>query len=149
MLVFSTLDQFSNQFGGERRWLRTLEAINNCGSIRRGASYSVGDSLTYRITPASELVTESFVGRRRYHAVIYVVSGALYIGISKKAGLERMRAYSDLSDTELFKGCGQRTRLDAGAIGIVEIDEAYRVLGGDGDVVSLHVTVEGRGFPNK
>ncbi|QOR45966.1 beta-galactosidase subunit beta [Trueperella pecoris] len=147
--MFSTLEQFSSQLGTERRWLRTLEAINSPAAIKAGAAYSIGDSLTYRVTPACELVTASFVGRKRYHAVLYVIRGAVVVDVAKKTQLESNRTYSDLSDTELFDGCGHRTKLNAGSIVIIEIDEAYRVLKGDGDVVCLHVTVEGKTFHNK
>lgn len=149
MLVFSTLAEFSSQLGTERRWLRTLEAINNHDIVKVGPAYSIGDSLTYRATPASELVTETFIGRRRYHTVLYVLSGTIVADIAKKTQLEITRAYSDISDTELFAGHGRRMELNEGSIGIVEIDEAYRILEGDSDVVCLHVTVEGTTFHNK
>ncbi|WP_311777382.1 hypothetical protein [Trueperella abortisuis] len=149
MIVFSDLDLFSRQLASQRRWRRTLEAIGNHDVVKAGAAYSIGDSLTYRVAPAGELVSQRFTGRRRYFAVLHVLSGFVVVSVAKKADLTCVRAYSDLSDTESFEGCGDSTELNAGSIGIVEIDEGYRVVRGEGEVVCLHVSVEGATFHNK
>lgn len=147
MLTFTDLDEFRRVLGGTKKWDRTLEAIANAPRVLRDVTYSIGDSLTYRVTstpPAIELT-----GHRRYLSVRHVLRGSATVAVARQDALTATDAYDDLSDRQHFTGDAEEVALAEGAVVVAEIDEAMRDVAVDGEVVTLRVTVEGAFFANK
>lgn len=150
MRLFTDHDTMREILGGARKWSRTLEALDAAPGLSAGVAYSIGDSLTYRKAPASTLVTEELVGRRRYHLVVAATSDEVAVEVAPKRALTAAGPYSDLTDRQPFSGSGEIIRVPAGGLLVVDIDEAARILPNpDSEAVLLHVTVEGASFHNK
>lgn len=150
MRLFSDAATMSEVLGSHRKWQRVREAVALAPSLREGMAHSLGDSLTYRIGSAPEFATESLIGRRRYHLVFACLAGTAVVEVAGKDELTNTEPYSDLSDREGFAGSGAPVEVPAGALLVVGIDEAARVIPDAGaTLVQLHVTVEGAGFHNK
>lgn len=147
MLTFSNLTEFRRVLGGTKKWDRTLEAIANAGSVSKDVTYSIGDSLTYRVTSTPD--AEALTGHRRYLAVRHVLDGAATVAVAPTTALTETDEYDDLSDRQHFEGPAEEHLLSSGAVLVAEIDEALRDVAFDGDVVVLRVTVEGSFFANK
>lgn len=147
MLIFRTLEDFAAALGGTKKWSRTLEAIANAPSVLPDVTYSIGDSLTYRVATTPDSAT--WTGHRRYLAVRHVLGGDAVVEVAPTASLTPVDEYDDLTDRRHFAGTGESIRLQAGSTLICEIDEALRDERFDGTVMALRVTVEGAFFANK
>lgn len=150
MRLFDNPDTLHDVLGAHRKWQRTLECIAEAPRLRAGAAYSIGDSLTYRRGDGAELGTADLVGRRRYSFVVAGLTGDVRVEVAPKAALTPVQPYSDLTDRELFAGSGEIVTVPQGAVLVVDIDEAARVLPDNPhEAVLLHVSVEGATFHNK
>ena len=151
MHVFNSRADFDAQMKSVKKWMRTGQALDGVSELQHDVAYSIGDSLVYWWVNAHEAATADLVGHRRYHAVLAPLDGDLTVEVASKADLACTRAYSDIDDRERFEGTGETVTIPAGGVGVVEIDEAYRVIAEASDprVVVLHVTVEGYSFPNE
>ena len=147
MLTFRSPEDFSTALGGTKKWSRTLEAIANAHSLHPDVTYSIGDSLTYRL--ASTPDATQLTGHRRYLTVRHVLSGEATLEVAPVSSLDPVDAYDDLSDRQHFSGAGQQVVLAVGSVLVCEIDEALRDVSFDGVVMALRVTVEGAFFANK
>ncbi|MCD4549768.1 hypothetical protein [Schaalia sp. lx-260] len=147
MKVFSSLPSAMDVLAGHKKWDRTFEAIRICTQLPAGPTYSVGDSLTWRIVKQEDS-DKHFVARRRYQRVLYCLSGQVEYDIC--AQWESTQPYSDLSDTHTVVGEYSTHTLPPGNLLIVDITEGTRIrIGPDGCALLLHVTVEGHSFHNK
>ncbi|WP_127125088.1 YhcH/YjgK/YiaL family protein [Georgenia sp. SYP-B2076] len=147
MLTYDSLAQFRAAHGGTKKWDRTLEAIANADAVATDVTYSVGDSLTYRVVTGPDAA--ALTGHRRYLAVRHVLDGEARVAVAPVAELTATDAYSDLTDRQHFTGPAEEVTLPAGAVLVAEIDEALRDVRVDGRVVTLRVSVEGAFFANK
>jgi evolved beta-galactosidase subunit beta len=147
VLTYDSLDLFRAAHGGTKKWDRTLEAIANVPHVSPGVTYSIGDSLTYRVIDRPDAV--ELTGHRRYLAVRHVVSGEATVEVAPVGSLSPTDEYSDLTDRRHFAGAGHQVVLPAGSVLVAEIDEALRDVAVDGVVVTLRVSVEGSFFANK
>ncbi len=150
MRIFDTRTAFDDVLGGTTKWSRTGEAIDVAPSLHQGVAYSIGDSLTYVIDDAASLAREHLVGRRRYHMVVASTHGTVRLEVALKSNLDASTDYDDHTDRQHFSGSGEVVDVPEGAICIVDIDEAARILPeAETTAVQLHVTVEGATFHNK
>lgn len=147
MLLFESVADFARVLSGTRKWARTLEAIANVPHVADDVAYSIGDSLTYRVTTRPDHV--ELTGHRRYLAVRHVVSGRSVVEVAPVADLTATDEYSDLTDRRHFAGAGEVVELPKGSVLIADIDEALRDVEVTGRVLTLRVTVEGAFFANK
>jgi beta-galactosidase beta subunit len=136
-----------------RKWQRVIEASHVAETLEQGATWSIGDSLTYRWDTCKALSTADYVGRRRYLTVIVPLDGTVCIEVERKRDLVPTEPYSDLTDRELFEDgphSPSREEVMPSQVLVIDRDEAARVIG-DKEVraVELHVTVEGSSFANK
>ena len=150
MRIFDSPDSLRALLGGEKKWSRTLEALDAAPSLADGVAYSIGDSLTYRLGSAADLATAELTGRRRYLMVLASLGGEVAVEVAPKEALTAVGPYSDLTDRQPFTGEAERVVVPDGGLLVVGIDEAARVLPTpDARAVLLHVTVEGASFHNK
>lgn len=145
--MFRTLEELTAALGGAKKWSRTLEAIANATSVLPDVTYSIGDSLTYRLTATPDART--LTGHRRYLAVRHVLQGEALVEVAATSSLHPVDEYDDLTDRQHFSGSGEQVRLEEGSVLVCEIDEALRDVTVDGVVMTLRVTVEGAFFANK
>ncbi len=150
MRLFDTRTEFDDILGGTKKWSRTGEAIDAASDLHRGVAYSIGDSLTYVADDAVSLAKEGLVGRRRYHMVVASTRGTVQLEVAPKSSLNAATNYDELSDRQHYTGSGEMVDVPEGAICIVDIDEAARIIpDAEAAAVELHVTVEGATFHNK
>lgn len=150
MRIFDNRDSFRSLLGGEKKWARTLEALDAAPSLADGVTYSIGDSLTYRIGRPADLAAGELTGRRRYLMVVASLGGEVAVEVAAKSGLVAAGPYCDLTDRQPFAGTAEPVMVPDGGLVIVDIDEAARILPApDARAVLLHVTVEGASFHNK
>ncbi|MDC4233139.1 hypothetical protein M3T53_05355 [Actinomyces sp. B33] len=147
MRIFTTLDEARAHLAGEKKWDRAFEAIDASARLPHGIAYSVGDSLTWRgVGP--ECAEESLTASRRYLRVVYCATGSIEVRISDDWA--PTCPYSDLSDRQGADGPDRPILLGAGALLLVDIHEATRLVPApDFSGALLRVTVEGRSFHNK
>lgn len=74
MILFTDLTDFQRFFRQGKKWQRCIEAINNLPSIHPDVTYSVGDSLIYRLQTKAAPQPD-FLGKRRYFQVHYWLEG--------------------------------------------------------------------------
>lgn len=141
MQRFANLDEFLAACGDARKWRRVAEAVQRADRILPEVTCSIGDSLTYRVTTRPDCT--ELTGHRRYLEVRCVLDGAAVIEVAPEADLRPTDTYSDLADRRHFAGSGERYRLDAGEIAVVDVGEAVRDVAVDGRVMVLRITVEG------
>lgn len=150
MRLFDSVQHFAEVTAGTRKWERTLEALREISGLQAGVAFSIGDSLTYRGGPPADFATAELVGHRRYHQVVAALDGEVTVEVGPQASLVPTAPYDDLSDRQPFDGQGSLVTVAEGGVLVVGIDEAARVLpAAVGQVVELHVTVEGATFHNK
>lgn len=150
MRLFDTRSAFDDVLGETTKWSRTGQAIDIAPELLQGVAYSIGDSLTYFSDDSAALATESMVGRRRYHLVVAGARGTVRLEVAPKRDLEASSDYDNLTDRQHFSGSGEVVEIPDGAICIVDIDEAARILPDtEAAAIQLHVTVEGATFHNK
>lgn len=150
MRLFNDQETTREILGAHRKWQRTLEAVSGAPDLPAGVMYSIGESLTYMRDQAASLATPYLVGRRRYHFVVAALTEGVCVEVAPKSELTAEGPYDNLSDRQPFTGSGQVVQLSAGALLIVDIDEAARILPTPAsEAVLLHVTVEGATFHNK
>lgn len=150
MRLFETRSLFDDVLGGTKKWSRTGDAIDAAPDLHTGVAYSIGDSLTYVVDDTTALAKEPMVGRRRYHMVVASTQGTVRLEVAPKASLEASTNYDNLTDRQHFSGAGEMVDVPEGAICIVDIDEAARIIpDAEAAAVQLHVTVEGATFHNK
>lgn len=149
MKIVDNLEQFTRIWNRGRKWQRCVEAINNLDNIQPGVAYSIGDSLTYRVS--TQNTTDAlFVGHRRYFDVHYYLQGAQKIEYAPKSELQLVECYRDETDREYLKGCGTTVQVHEGQLVICDIDEACRFICEEPvKKVILRVTVEDGYFHNK
>ncbi|MRS14415.1 beta-galactosidase subunit beta [Enterobacteriaceae bacterium RIT691] len=149
MHILNSLEQFTQAYRGGRKWQRCVEAINNIDNIQPGVAYSIGDSLSYRVTTDTS-ADALFVGHRRYFDVHYYLQGSQKIEFARKETLQEVECYRDETDREFLKGCGDTVQVHEGQMVVCDIDEACRFIS-EGPVkkVVLRVTVEDGYFHNK
>lgn len=141
MRVYSDISELLRNAPG-RKWQRVGEAIANAAAVLPAVTYSIGDSLTYRVTSQE---SGGLTARRRYLAVRCVLEGEASFDVAPVAELQELDEYSDLSDRQHFAGPATRVILPAGAILVVESGEALADVGVAGRMMVLAVTVEGEG----
>lgn len=150
MRIFDTRTTFDDVLGGTKKWSRSGEAIDAAADLQQGVAYSIGDSLTYFTDDTAALATDSLVGRRRYHLVVASTRGTVRLEVAPKEDLDASTDYDNLTDRQDFTGSSEVVEVPQGAICIVDIDEAARILpDAETAAVQLHVTVEGATFHNK
>lgn len=149
MKIVDNLEQFTRNWNRGRKWQRCVEAINNLDNILPGVAYSIGDSLTYRVS--TQNTTDAlFVGHRRYFDVHYYLQGTQKIEYAPKSALQIVECYRDETDREYLKGCGTTVQVREGQLVICDIDEACRFISEEPvKKVVLRVTVEDGYFHNK
>jgi evolved beta-galactosidase subunit beta len=140
MQRFSDLDQMLVSLGEATKWRRVAEAVQRADRVLPDVTYSIGDSLTYRVTSQPDCV--ALTGHRRYLEARYVLDGALVIEVAPAPGVQPADGYDDLTDRQHFDGTGERHRLVTGGIAIVNVDEAIRDVEVDGVIMVFRVTVE-------
>lgn len=141
MLRFSNLDELVATLGGTTRWRRVTEAVRRADRVLPEVTYSIGDSVTYRVTTAPDC--PALTGHRRYLELRCVLDGTTVIEVAPESDLQPTDAYSDLTDRRHFAGSGEHCRLEAGEIAVVEVGEAVRDVAVEGRVLVVRVTVEG------
>ena len=141
MQRFANLNEFQAALGEARKWQRVAEAVRRAGRVLPEVTYSIGDSLTYRVTTTPDC--PELTGHRRYLEARYVLDGTAMIEVAPVAGLEPSDDYSDLTDRQHFTGSGERFDLGTDEIALIEEHEAVRDVAVGGRVVMLRVTVEG------
>jgi evolved beta-galactosidase subunit beta len=141
MLRFANVDQILATLGETTKWRRAVEAIRRADRVLPDVTYSIGDSLTYRVTTDPDCAV--LTGHRRYLEARYVVEGGAVIEVAPVSEVQAIDDYSDLTDRQPFTGAGGRHELAAGEIAVVETGEAVRDVAVEGRVLVLRVTVEG------
>jgi evolved beta-galactosidase subunit beta len=141
MLRFTNLDELVAALGEVTKWRRVAEAVRRADRVPPEVTCSIGDSLTYRVTTRPDCT--ELTGHRRYLEARCVLDGAAVIEVAPEADLQPTDTYSDLADRRHFAGSGERYRLDAGEIAVVEVGEAVRDVAVDGHLMVLRITVEG------
>ncbi|GAA4893854.1 beta-galactosidase subunit beta [Tessaracoccus lubricantis] len=150
MRLFTDRDLMVEIMDGHKKWRRTIQALESAPTLQSGVAYSIVDSLTYRKDRTAELTTDELVGRRRYHGVVAALDGDVDVAVAPKADLTEEGDYSDLTDRQPYSGDAQIVTVPKGAVLVVDIDEAFRILPTpDAEAVLLHVSVEGATFHNK
>lgn len=139
MQRFANLDEFQAALGEARKWQRVAEAVRRAGRVLPEVTYSIGDSLTYRVTTTPDC--PELTGHRRSLEARYVLDGTAVIEVAPVAGLEPSDDYSDLTDRQHFTGGSRRSELGAGELAVIEREEAVRDVAVNGRVVILRVTV--------
>lgn len=86
MILFTDLTDFQRFFRQGKKWQRCIEAINNLPSIHPDVTYSVGDSLIYRLQTKAEPQPD-FLGKRRYFQVHYWLEGEESVEYAAKSAL--------------------------------------------------------------
>lgn len=140
MRRFASLDEFLAACDEARKWRRVAEAIRRSEKVLPEVTYSIGDSLTYRVTTQPDCT--ELTGHRRYLEARCVLEGVAVIDVAPVADLPAIDDYSDLTDRQHFTGAGGRYELAAGEIAIVEASEAVRDESVEGRVLVLRVAVE-------
>lgn len=140
MLRFAGVDELAAAGAGDVRWRRAVEAIRRAGALPPEVTRSIGDSLTYRLTSASDLPV--LTGHRRYLEVRHVVSGRVLVEVGPVGALEPAGPYDDLSDSQPFTGSGTVVELGVGDTLVAGVEEAVRDVVVEGRVVVLRVTIE-------
>lgn len=141
MRRFASLDEFLAACDEARKWWRVAEAVRRSEQVLPEVAYSIGDSLTYRVTTQPDCTV--LTGHRRYLEVRCVVEGVAVIEVAPVTDLRAIDDYSDLTDRQHFTGAGGRYELAAGELAVVEAGEAVRDESVEGRVIVLRVTVEG------
>lgn len=141
MLLFDNLPALQRQLGSAAKWQRLAEAVAKADRVLPEVSYSVADSLTYRVTGSPD--RDVLTAQRRYLAVRYVLDGEAEIEVARVGSLQPLGEYSDLSDRQAFAGSGTRHVLTGGQVAVIEPGEAVADRRVDGRVMVLRVTVEG------
>lgn len=149
MILFTDLTDFQRFFRQGKKWQRCIEAINNLPSIHPDVTYSVGDSLVYRLQTKADPQPD-FLGKRRYFQVHYWLEGEENAEYAAKSALTPVNAYCDETDRETLRGKGETLLCKPGNVLVCENHEAYRFTGtGDVRKVVLTVTIEDGYFLNK
>ena len=160
MRIFQDPEALVRERADAKKWQRTRQAIENLDRIEPGVAHSIGDSLTYWRGPAEGLLAawrtgDGFVASRRYLTVLHAVDADLAVEVVPVAEADVRAPYDDLSDREVLSDTGASARastatVPAGGLGVVELDEAFRLRPGNGGQAAIiRVTVEGASFPNK
>lgn len=160
MRIFQDPEALVRERADAKKWQRTRQAIENLDRIEPGIAHSIGDSLTYWRGPAEGLLAawrtgDGFVASRRYLTVLHAVDADLAVEVVPVAEADVRAPYDDLSDREVLSAAGASTgastaTVPAGGLGVVELDEAFRLRPGNGGQAAIiRVTVEGVSFPNK
>ena len=160
MRIFQDPEALVRERADAKKWQRTRQAIENLDRIEPGIAHSIGDSLTYWRGPAEGLLAawrtgDGFVASRRYLTVLHAVDADLAVELVPVAEADVRAPYDDLSDREVLSDTGASARastatVPAGGLGVVELDEAFRLRPGNGGQAAIiRVTVEGASFPNK
>lgn len=160
MRIFQDPEALVRERADAKKWQRTRQAIENLDRIEPGIAHSIGDSLTYWRGPAEGLLAawrtdDGFVASRRYLTVLHAVDADLAVELVPVAEADVRAPYDDLSDREVLSAAGASARastatVPAGGLGVVELDEAFRLRPGNGGQAAIiRVTVEGASFPNK
>ena len=160
MRIFQDPEALVRERADAKKWQRTRQAIENLDRIEPGIAHSIGDSLTYWRGPAEGLLAawrtgDGFVASRRYLTVLHAVDADLAVEVVPVAEADVRAPYDDLSDREVLSDTGASARastatVPAGGLGVVELDEAFRLMPGNGGQAAIiRVTVEGASFPNK
>ena len=160
MRIFQDPEALVRERADAKKWQRTRQAIENLDRIEPGIAHSIGDSLTYWRGPAEGLLAawrtdDGFVASRRYLTVLHAVDADLAVELVPVAEADVRAPYDDLSDREVLSDTGASSRastatVPAGGLGVVELDEAFRLRPGNGGQAAIiRVTVEGASFPNK
>ena len=162
MRIFQDPEALVRERADAKKWQRTRQAIENLDRIEPGIAHSIGDSLTYWRGPAEGLLAawrtdDGFVASRRYLTVLHAVDADLAVELVPVAEADVRAPYDDLSDREVLSAGGasvatgaSTATVPAGGLGVVELDEAFRLRPGNGGQAAIiRVTVEGASFPNK
>lgn len=164
MRIFQDPEALVRERADSKKWQRTRQAIENLDRIEPGIAHSIGDSLTYWRGPAKGLLAawrtgDGFVASRRYLTVLHAVDADLAVEVVPVAEADVRAPYDDLSDREVLSAAGasaagagaaSATTVPAGGLGVVGLDEAFRLMPGNGGQAAIiRVTVEGASFPNK
>ena len=164
MRIFQDPEALVRERADAKKWQRTRQAIENLDRIEPGVAHSIGDSLTYWRGPAEGLLAawrtgDGFVASRRYLTVLHAVDADLAVEVVPVAEADVRAPYDDLSDREVLSAAGasaagasaaSATPGPAGGLGVVGLDEAFRLMPGNGGQAAIiRVTVEGASFPNK
>lgn len=159
MRIFQDPEALVRERADAKKWQRTRQAIENLDRIEPGIAHSIGDSLTYWRGPAEGLLAawrtgDGFVASRRYLTVLHAVDADLAVEVVPVAEADVRAPYDDLSDREVLSAAGagaaSATTVPAGGLGIVGLNEAFRLMPGNGGQAAIiRVTVEGASFPNK
>ena len=160
MRIFQDPEALVRERADAKKWQRTRQTIENLDRIEPGVAHSIGDSLTYWRGPAEGLLAawrtgDGFVASRRYLTVLHAVDADLAVEVVPVAEADVRAPYDDLSDREVLSDTGASARastatVPAGGLGVVELDEAFRLRPGNGGQAAIiRVTVEGASFPNK
>lgn len=162
MRIFQDPEALVRERADAKKWQRTRQAIENLDRIEPGVAHSIGDSLTYWRGPAEGLLAawrtgDGFVASRRYLTVLHAVDADLAVELVPVAEADVRAPYDDLSDREVLSAGGasvatgaSTATVPAGGLGVVELDEAFRLRPGNGGQAAIiRVTVEGASFPNK
>lgn len=141
MLRFANVAELLTTLGEATKWRRMAEAIRRGEQVLPEVTYSIGDSLTYRVTTQPDCT--ELAGHRRYLEARCVLEGVAVIEVAPVTDLRAIDDYSDLTDRQHFTGAGGRYELAAGELAVVEAGEAVRDESVEGRVIVLRVTVEG------
>lgn len=153
MKLFDTLEIAEHELSGETKWDRVFQAIALANLLPARVTYSVGDTLTWRLLTEEDAEIYA-LKRRRYVRVLFCLERSAQIDHSEIG--RTLRPYSDLSDREEIEFDSWReggittTTLLPGQLICFAISEASRIRPSQGfRGVLLNVTVEGRSFANK
>ena len=141
MLRFADVDEMLASLDQATKWRRVAEAVRRADQVLPDVTYSIGDSLTYRVTSQPDSVT--LTGHRRYLEVRCVLDGTVVIETAPASGARPVDSYDDLTDRQHFEGSGERHRLVGDEIAVIDVGEAIRDVSVEGRMMVLRVTVEG------
>lgn len=149
MRLFRSVDHLDEVLGDRHvKWRRAVQALRRAPTMSRGVAASVGDSLTYWVESASS-EDDRFVTHRRYLSLLHPLDGELVLELAKVSMLQPADAYEDTRDRQHLFGSGEQVVVQGGQIGVVDVEEAIRVISCAGPLAVVRLTVEGATFANK
>lgn len=150
MIIYEDFEALFRAHQGVKKWNRSFQAIMKAPELPIGEAHSVVDSLTYTRSNVDQLADSRFVGHQRYFEVIQPLNREISVEVAPKSDLERIEAYSDLTDREWFEGRGTHVTLQPGSFLVTDINEALRLDPKAGAEAAVYrITVEGASFHNK
>lgn len=150
--IYRDLADLAGHNAGTSAWDRVVQALSAVGTQDPPHTRSVGDSLTYWVTGAADLARSTHTAGRLYHTLLHPLTAELHLSLAHRSALTVVGPYQDLDDIESLTGVGIALTVPAGAVALLDPDQAWQVRPGPGQVAVLRLTIEApaarpRGMP--